>query len=1071
MIIPEARQEWRDSCVDDGIIDICVRSLEGRGAYSFLFYSDELPRTNPGVLSQGYLKKYGFLDDGGWWCNGVDPLNNWEPMEWGCFKPRRPRIDLEKRKAIKYEHPPKTETRIFLLDVPDRIWQKVSDRYGIPIADEDRQHGFWHWVWKYNVPIIITEGAKKAGALLTAGFAAIALPGIYGGYRQQKDEEGNRVGKPSLIPDLQFFATLGREVYFCFDRDSKQKTIRNVYKAIERTGCLFIYSGCQVRVISWQQQEKGVDDFIAACGAAAFEQVYQSAQILEVWRARSFTQLTYPAAQTVERRYLGQLSIPSHAKLVAIKSPKDTGKTRTLEGIVADAIASGQWVLVLTHRVQLGQALCQRFGVPYITETRTFEFGTVLGFGLCIDSLHPKSQARFTAENWHGGVVVIDEAEQVFWHGLNSSTCQSDRVPILRQLKTLLTNVLQGDGRVFLADADLSDLSIDFVKNLAGISIDPWVVANEWRPGDGERWDIYHYPDADPSGLVSALEEHIAAGGKPLVVCSAQKAKSKWSTRTLETYFKQRFPDKRILRIDSESITDPSHPAYGAIASLDQIVGDYEIVLASPSIETGVSIDIKGHFTSCWGIFLGVQSESSARQALARLRERVPRHVWAAARGIGQVGNGAISVKALLQSQHKLTRHNIRLLQDFNLDDLDLDFQPESLRTWAQMAVRVNLGMVRYREAVLDGLRAEGHRIVAVEVGKNDELTEAIAATKAANHAAEASAIAAAADITQLEFDKLQDQKAKTQAERDRERKYALHQRYAVPVTPELVVQDDRGWYPQLRLHYYATVGRLFLRQRDSHKARSHFERGNGAAFLPDFNRTQLSTTIALLDYLGVLALTDGREVAGSDEILQQLAFKAHANRPTIETVLGARVSVADAPVAIAQKLLGKCGLKLTYMGRKGSRNHRQRIYRCLTPEDGREEVFRAWLEREAAAPSTASTPELFLVSTPSNKKDITTLPLDAKPKLDPTISSEYQERREAIASTPTVSTTRTGTNARERSRGVGLLMPGSIVECLGRAGQWAVKYCTGVFAKIVDRYGEEEIVSCEYLRLAGTVA
>ena len=67
--------------------------------------------------------------------------------------------------------------------------------------------------------------------------------------------------------------------------------------------------------------------------------------------------------------------------------------------------------------------------------------------------------------------------------------------------------------------------------------------------------------------------------------------------------------------------------------------------------------------------------------------------------------------------------------------------------------------------------------------------------------------------------------------------------------------------------------------------------------------------------------------------------------------------------------------------------------------------------------------------------------------------------------------TTRIEMDAGERSWGVGLLMPGSITECLGRAGQWAVKYCTGIFAKIVDRYGEEEIVSCEYLRLAGIVA
>ncbi|WP_100903809.1 DUF3854 domain-containing protein [Nostoc flagelliforme] len=67
---------------------------------------------------------------------------------------------------------------------------KVSNRSGIPITEEDLQHpgGFWHWVWQYNVPVTIVEGVKKAGALLTAGYAAIAIPGVNAGYRTPTDE-------------------------------------------------------------------------------------------------------------------------------------------------------------------------------------------------------------------------------------------------------------------------------------------------------------------------------------------------------------------------------------------------------------------------------------------------------------------------------------------------------------------------------------------------------------------------------------------------------------------------------------------------------------------------------------------------------------------------------------------------------------------------------------------------------------------------------------------------------------------------------------------------------------------
>jgi len=56
-----------------------------------------------------------------------------------------------------------------------------------------------------SIPLC-TEGAKKAGALLTAGYAAIALPGN-GGYRVQQDELGNRISKSRLIPQLLKLAT------------------------------------------------------------------------------------------------------------------------------------------------------------------------------------------------------------------------------------------------------------------------------------------------------------------------------------------------------------------------------------------------------------------------------------------------------------------------------------------------------------------------------------------------------------------------------------------------------------------------------------------------------------------------------------------------------------------------------------------------------------------------------------------------------------------------------------------------------------------------------------------------
>lgn len=978
----EARHwiEWLDSAVDPDIIRLNVRSMNSIRPIEYLCYSDRLPRTNTGRLATWVLRRYNHTERGGWWCDGLDPLDNWQPMMWGCFKPDSP-VRNEKGKLVKYEHPPKTCTRAFFLRVPLHVMQRVARRYNKPLPDniavthDGEALGFWAWVLENNIPITITEGAKKAGALLSAGDAAIALPGIDGGYRTPKDAAGNKIGNSFLVPELKHFATGGRSIYICFDHDQKRKTIREVNRAISKTGNLLTREGSNIWVISWQQPEKGVDDFLFVHGETLYERVVTNAASLELWSGKSYQSLNYPADVTVNHRYLGEVAIPNSAQLVAIKSPKGTGKTKSLESVVSDALDNGQWVLVVGHRVQLLEALCNRFGIPYITEVRASETGAVLGYGLCVDSLHPESQARFNADNWHNGVVIIDECEQVIWHALNANTCQSRRVAILQQLKTLLGNVLQGNGRVFLADADLSDLSIDFVRTLSGYDSEPYVVVNEWQPKPEERCRVYNYSGANPSGLVAALSRHIDRGGRPFVVVSAQKTKSKWGSRTLETLLQKKYPEKKILRIDSETISDPSHPAYGCIAHLDEILPQYDIIIASPSIETGVSIDIKGHFTSVWAIFQGVQSESSARQALFRLREPVSRHIWAAPHGIGQIGNGSTSVKSLLASQHKLAKANIRLLQELALDDIELDFQPETLKIWAKMAVRVNLGMIHYRQSIIEGLKAEGHQIIDSEELVNDAVKAAVTQTKKENQIAEAIAVEAEADTTPTEFEQLQQKKAKTQQERHKERKHLLKLRYGIDVDAALVLKDDDGWGAKIKLHYYLTMGRQFLRQRDFKRLHETAEKGGGAVWLPDLNRSQLSVAIAVLENLGVLdLLTPNREWRSTDEVLVRLSMQAYAHAWDIKAALNITISEKDTPIAIAQKLLSKIGVKLEYLRREGCDGNRQRVYGYTAPIDGRDEVFAAWISRDEVAAAAFN-----FTSTPGNK-EIMTSPISVTP-------------------------------------------------------------------------------------------
>jgi hypothetical protein len=893
-----------------------------------------------------------------WTFRGLDPLNHWERMEWGCLKLDRARSS--KGKELKYEQPlGKGSARAFFAAVPSkpRLWLEALTNPAIPI--------------------ILTEGAKKGCCLLSFGFVAIALGGVTSAVRT-KDTLGNPI-EPHLIADLAMFAIPGRRFYIAFDHDRKPKTVAAVNREINKLGKLLSRVGCEVYVISLPGPEKGVDDFIVAQGVEAFQRCYDAAKPLWQWQVHQYSKLTYPVSQRVVQRYLGKVSPPDEAKLVCLKSPKGTGKTESFIDIVEQATQTGQRVLLIGHRVQLVQAIADRVGLPYVTELRTAEQGSLLGYGLCVDSLHETSQARFHAENWNDAIVIIDECEQVFWHLLSADTeVRNHRIEVLQQLKELLINTLTSQsGRIYLSDADLTNLSIDFIKELTGLPLQPWLLVNNWKPEE-EAWQIHHYDQTKPTVWLGQLDAHIADGGRPFVVTHSQKAKSLWSTRTLEALLTQRHPDRRILRIDSETIADPSHPAFGCVSNLNEVLPNFDIVIASPSIETGVSIDIRGHFTSVWGCFQGICAENSSRQSLARVREPVPRHLWVSKYGLGRIGNGAVSHKMLLYSQNQLAWANLSLsngtlnqtIANFDLDEINCS--AAAMESWSKFAARINAGMAHYRDVILHNLKGEGHNLVEVVPSLDPtelaELADTIASLKNARdkqYRAWREAIAAADDITPNQYERLKQQKAKSPEDTAKERKHALSDRYLQPVTPELIEKDDSGWYPKIRLYYYLTLGRDFLQERDRRALEGELHENK--AWFPTLNRSQVGSGIKIMDTLGITELLrPDRRFTRFSRTVADIADKALYYSRSIRDLLGLTITPKMTPIQIVQTLLDKLGKKLSYIGKftpdrreeqfdlpddfefpEDIKSFSQRCYSYVDQDDGRQAVYEQWLERD----------------------------------------------------------------------------------------------------------------------------
>jgi hypothetical protein len=607
------RQELESSAIAPDIIARHFRTL-GPEAWEYLF-NGEFPnseRRNDGRLRNKWMRNYAHLDNGGWWCSGYDPLTGGD-MDWGTFKPNTPRQvqDGDRTKTIKYEHPPKQRTRAFFLHTAT-YWERVK-------ADP-------------SIPIVITEGAKKAAAVQSQDIPAIGLPGIFSGYRS-KDAHGNPI-EPVLIPELEAFAQPGREFVFFFDQDAKPKTRRAVATAIANTGRLLMAQGCKVKVATWQaSQGKGVDDLIATKGAGEFDAAVQAAAPFALYRARRAVHhplglhrpdmvVNVPCLSAIAPE-----SIPSHGTIV-IDSPMGTGKTKLIGALLdADpnigAIAPG-------NTIGLQRGLSHRLGMAYIDDCDSAAGRLIVppGFplhrvGLCWDSTFKIPLGDFPAGSYN---LIFDEIDQGLRHLLRGATCGKDgKRPGLMQRAVQL---IRGARRVICASATLSRWDIDLIASLRGEV--PWILKNTYQR---DRFPVTLHTGGDRSDDQGAVLQRVQTAlmaGKRVMMMTDTRTDAK----ALEVWARS-LGIESALSFHADNSGDDEQRRFAANPDQYLAARPVQFLVASPSLTSGVSIT-GDHFDLVVGMFYGQSiTPSDAIQQLGRYRRPVQRVVWCAAKGRG----------------------------------------------------------------------------------------------------------------------------------------------------------------------------------------------------------------------------------------------------------------------------------------------------------------------------------------------------------------------------------------------------------------------------------------------------
>jgi hypothetical protein len=629
--------EFRRSAIPDRLTLANVKWIEGDAAVELLA-SEAVANvqrvtsyaTNP---ARQILDRYEFMAAGAWYAVGT--TLDGSPASIPYVKPLHPREATEYRgfgiapkiKTVKYETPQGMEAAPLLPWIDPETAQLIYDRYH---ATPEPGESFWQVVKRCCLPIALTEGLKKALALIAHGIPAIALRGI---------TQWHPKGEERLHPTIAGLLSPGQKVVIIFDQDAKESTQKNVRNQILKLGEAATKADCKPHVALWSETiGKGIDDALFALGNGAptwLDAVITDAIDLATYKRDSrilnalgnlkrLQTLSYPVERATQGEYLPTLPELQPGAIHVLSANMNAGKTTR---IGADWVKpSVAFNLVLSPTNATGQQTAHNWDLPHIHNYGTDAASQAAlwadavhrgGIVMCAESLH-----RIPAWLWSKPInLILDEANQVI-HSLTQGDTLGNRYSdILERFTAAARHAIQ-TGAIVLSEDGLSDRAVKFIQKVSGgETVRVFAHKKESTP-----WDVKLYR-GQASGFRVRLIQTVGAGRRIMFVSSSQR-----EGKRLERILRNLYPDRRVVRIDSD--TNESGKFTGFFEQPDQWLQENQpdILIISPSAKSGVSIEggvsvEDAYFSAVWGYFPVLDTDTHS-QLLGRYRPSVPRIVF-----------------------------------------------------------------------------------------------------------------------------------------------------------------------------------------------------------------------------------------------------------------------------------------------------------------------------------------------------------------------------------------------------------------------------------------------------------
>jgi hypothetical protein len=290
-------------------------------------------------------------------------------------------------------------------------------------------------------------------------------------------------------------------------------------------------------------------------------------------------------------------------KSLGIKAPKGVGKTEwVIKRLAALRRKNPRARIIAIAPIRsLVWDLSNRLSLPHYVEDYPDGADITGSAAVCLNSICriPLTETTIEGESLIAAdAIVMDESESTIQAVVSGTMNDITAQRVMRHLRLLLGLA----KRVILLDADLSSYSVDFVNQIRRqdplhvVSFDSPLCWRYETTSDRAAWEQQVYAAVDRGEKVGVAMT-MRDGGKALGL-------------RLEA----RRPGLKVAVVNSDTAMDFD------LSHINAWVMEYDVLIYSPSIGSGVSINIKGHFDCIFGFFT---SNTLTAQGCAQMLHRI----------------------------------------------------------------------------------------------------------------------------------------------------------------------------------------------------------------------------------------------------------------------------------------------------------------------------------------------------------------------------------------------------------------------------------------------------------------